>query len=175
MHEQLYCLKNNEGLILDILDNAKPLIAKATRGDLTDDDLVSWKKSVAKTIPEGSPGKQVTMNANEAGRLLKALNNNVEGETVLNRLEDLSKSSTSYLGELNDLYEEKNQLKIEKNEAENKYNQLLLEYNNLKKKLKTLEEETQRNKKLQDELNQDINELSQETDSLVEEIDKWQT
>ena len=29
--------------------------------------------------------------------------------------------------------------------------------------------------KLQDELNQDINELSQETDSLVEEIDKWQT
>ena len=41
--------------------------------------------------------------------------------------------------------------------------------------LKTLEEETLRNKKLQDELNQDINELSQETESLVEEIDKWQT
>ena len=78
-----------ESAFLDILDNAKPLIAKATRGDLTDDDLVSWKKSVAKTIPEGSPGKQVTMNANEAGRLLKALNNNVEGETVLNRLHGL--------------------------------------------------------------------------------------
>ena len=42
-------------------------------------------------------------------------------------------------------------------------------------KLKNLEDQTLRNKKLQDELNQDINELSQETDSLVEEIDKWQT
>ena len=35
-------------------------------------------------------------------------------ETALNRLESLSKSSTGYLGEINDLYEEKNQLKIEK-------------------------------------------------------------
>ncbi len=96
-------------------------------------------------------------------------------ETALNKLENLSKSSTSYLGEINDLYEEKNQLEIEKSEAENKYNQLLLEYDNLKKKLKILEEETLKNKKLQDEVNQDINELSQETDSLVEEIDKWQT
>ena len=96
-------------------------------------------------------------------------------ETALSRLKSLSVSPTSYLGELNDLYEEKNQLKIEKSEAENKYNQLLLEYDNLKKKLKILEEETLKNKKLQDEVNQDINELSQETDSLVEEIDKWQT
>ncbi len=96
-------------------------------------------------------------------------------ETALNKLESLSKSPTSYLGEINDLYEEKNQLKIEKSEAENKYKQLLAEHNSLKKKLKTLEEETLRNKRLQDELNKDINELSQESDSLVEEIDKWQT
>tara|TARA_B100001123_G_C14912345_1_gene868302 strand:- start:430 stop:753 length:324 start_codon:yes stop_codon:yes gene_type:complete len=96
-------------------------------------------------------------------------------KTALNKLEGLNKSSTSYLGEINDLYEEKNQLKIEKSEAENKYNQLLLEHNNLKKKLKILEGETLKHKKLQDDLNQDINELSQETDSLVEEIDKWQT
>tara|TARA_B100000029_G_scaffold202890_1_gene201117 strand:+ start:38 stop:361 length:324 start_codon:yes stop_codon:yes gene_type:complete len=96
-------------------------------------------------------------------------------EIVLSRLKSLSESPTSYTGEINDLYEEKNQLEIEKSESENKYNQLLLEHNNLKKKLKALEEQTLRNKKLQDELNQDINELSQETDSLVEEIDKWQT
>tara|TARA_Y100001970_G_C13528502_1_gene506496 strand:- start:177 stop:500 length:324 start_codon:yes stop_codon:yes gene_type:complete len=96
-------------------------------------------------------------------------------EIALSRLRTLSESPISYSGEINDLYEEKNQLEIEKSESENKYNQLLLEHNNLKKKLKTLEEQTLRNKKLQDELNQDINELSQETDSLVEEIDKWQT
>ena len=96
-------------------------------------------------------------------------------EIALSRLRTLSESPISYSGEINDLYEEKNQLEIEKSESENKYNQLLLEHNNLKKKLKTLEEQTLRNKKLQDELNQDINGLSQETDSLVEEIDKWQT
>ena len=96
-------------------------------------------------------------------------------ETALSKLEGLSKSPTSYLGEINDLYEEKNQLEREKSEAENKYNQLLLEHNNLKKKIKALEDETLKNKKLHDELNQDIDELSQETDSLVEEIDKWQT
>ena len=96
-------------------------------------------------------------------------------ETALNQLEALSKSSTSFLGQINDLYEEKNQLKIEKNEVETKYNNLILEHNNLKNKLKALEKETLKNKKLQDDLNQDIQELSQETDSLVEEIDKWQT
>ena len=96
-------------------------------------------------------------------------------EIALSKLKSLSEMPETFDGEINDLYEEKNQLEIEKSESENKYNQLLLEHNNLKKKLKTLEEQTLRNKKLQDELNQDINELSQETDSLVEEIDKWQT
>jgi|TARA_B100000579_G_scaffold395640_1_gene373839 uncharacterized coiled-coil DUF342 family protein len=96
-------------------------------------------------------------------------------ETALNKLKILSETPSNYLGKINDLYDEKNQLEIEKKEAENKYNQLIDEHSNLKKKLKELEKETMKNKKLQDELNQDINELSQETDSLVEEIDKWQT
>ena len=96
-------------------------------------------------------------------------------ETVLSKLKSLSESPSSNLTEINDLYEEKNQLEIEKNEAENKYNQLILEHDNLKKKLKALEQQNLRSQKLQDEVNQDINELSQETDSLVEEIDKWQT
>ena len=92
---------------------------------------------------------------------------------------ELSKYSWFNLGGPAELFfkpENKNQLiEFLKHIKENKYNQLLLEHNNLKKKIKTLEEETLRNKKLQDELNQDINELSQETESLVEEIDKWQT
>ena len=96
-------------------------------------------------------------------------------ETALNKLESLSKSPASYLGEINDLYEEKNQLEIEKREAENKYNQLITEHQDLKKKLKAIEETTEKNKRMEDELNQDIKQLSDETDSLVEEIDKWQT
>ena len=96
-------------------------------------------------------------------------------ETALNKLKILSETPSNYLGKINDLYDEKNQLEIEKKEAENKYNQLILEHDNLKKKLKALEQQNLRSQKLQDEVNQDINELSQETDSLVEEIDKWQT
>jgi|TARA_Y100000817_G_scaffold253965_1_gene206878 chromosome segregation ATPase len=96
-------------------------------------------------------------------------------ETVLSKLKSLSGTPKSYIGQINELYEEKNQLEIEKKEAENKYNQLILEHDNLKKKLKALEQQNLRSQKLQDEVNQDINELSQETDSLVEEIDKWQT
>ena len=92
-------------------------------------------------------------------------------ETALSRLQNLSKSSTSFIGQINDLYEEKNQLKIEKNEIETKYSTLLAEHKNLKNKISALEKETLKNKKMQDELNQDIQDLSQETDSLVEEID----
>ena len=66
-------------------------------------------------------------------------------ETALNKLMSLSKSSTSHIGDINDVINEKNQLKIEKNEIENKFNQLLEEHNNLKSKLKNLEEENKKN------------------------------
>ncbi len=96
-------------------------------------------------------------------------------ETALNRLKSLSENSTGNLGEINDLYEEKNQLEIEKQEAENKFSQLIVEHENLKKKLKNLEERNAKNKRAEDEFNQEIRQLSDETDSLVEEIEKWQT
>tara|TARA_Y100001970_G_scaffold218168_1_gene267504 strand:- start:2221 stop:2544 length:324 start_codon:yes stop_codon:yes gene_type:complete len=96
-------------------------------------------------------------------------------ETALSRLKSLSENPSGNASEINDLYEEKNQLEIEKREAENKYNQLITEHQDLKKKLKAIEETTEKNKRMEDELNQDIKQLSDETDSLVEEIDKWQT
>ena len=96
-------------------------------------------------------------------------------ETALSKLKSLSKSSPSDLGEIKDLYEEKNQLEIEKKAVENKYNELIKEHQNLKIKLKSIEEKNGKNKKAEDEFNQEIRELSDETDSLVEEIEKWQT
>ena len=96
-------------------------------------------------------------------------------ETALSKLKSLSKSSPSDLGEIKDLYEEKNQLEIEKQAVENKYNELIKEHQNLKIKLKSIEEKNGKNKKAEDEFNQEIRELSDETDSLVEEIEKWQT
>ena len=96
-------------------------------------------------------------------------------ETALDKLKSLTENPISFSSGINDLYEEKNQLEIEKRDMEHKYNKLLSEHKSLKVKLNELESETLKNKKLQDDFNQDINELSQETDSLVEEIDKWQT
>tara|TARA_E500000331_G_C16788899_1_gene511426 strand:- start:211 stop:534 length:324 start_codon:yes stop_codon:yes gene_type:complete len=96
-------------------------------------------------------------------------------ETALSKLKSLSENPSASASEIHDLYEEKNQLEIEKREAENKYKQLITEHQDLKKKLRAIEESTERNKKIEDELNQDIKQLSEETDSLVEEIDKWQT
>ena len=95
-------------------------------------------------------------------------------ETVLEKLTNLSRSSKSYANSIDDLYVEKNQLQSEKNETESKYKQLLLEYNNLKQKLKILENKYSKKKQLQEQFSQDINELGEETESLVEEIEKWQ-
>ena len=95
-------------------------------------------------------------------------------ETVLEKLTNLSRSSKSYVGNIDDLYLKKNQLQSEKNEIESKYKQLLLEYNNLKQKLKILEGKYSKKKQLQEQFSQDIDELGEETESLVEEIEKWQ-
>ena len=49
------------------------------------------------------------------------------------------------------------------------------EHKFLKEKIKKLQFEANENSKLEERFNQDIEELSQETESLVNEIDKWQT
>ena len=95
-------------------------------------------------------------------------------ETALEKLKSLSSSYSGGQNEINDLYVEKNQLQSEKNEIENKYKQLILEYNNLKERLKMAENKYSKTKKMQEQFNQDIDELGEETESLVEEIEKWQ-
>ena len=48
------------------------------------------------------------------------------------------------------------------------------EHKFLKEKIKKLQMEVNKRTELEDRFNQDIEELSQETESLVNEIDKWQ-
>ena len=48
------------------------------------------------------------------------------------------------------------------------------EHKYLKEKIKNLQLEVNKKSKLEDKFNQDIEELSQETENLVSEIDKWQ-
>ena len=72
------------------------------------------------------------------------------------------------------LENKKNQLEIEKIELVKKYNFLKNEYEQLKVKLdyfdKLRKEENKKEKKFEEK----IDELNQETDILINEIDKWQ-
>ena len=62
-----------ESAYIDIIDQAHPLLEKAAREPLTEDDLDRWMLEVSTSIPEGSPGKQVTMNVNAAAKLVSAI------------------------------------------------------------------------------------------------------
>ena len=70
---------------------------------------------------------------------------------------------------------QKNQLEIEKQELEEKYKSLSSDYGNLTKKLDEFENKEKTEKKKQIEFSEKIDELNQETDTLLDEIDKWQT
>ena len=49
------------------------------------------------------------------------------------------------------------------------------EHNYLKNKIEQLRKEVNKKSVLENQFNQEIEELSQETESLVNEIEKWQT
>jgi hypothetical protein len=59
----------HEGGYLDLAEAARPFIAKAARGEWSDADTAAWLEIVPKTIPEGSPGKSATSNANDFGKV----------------------------------------------------------------------------------------------------------
>ena len=100
-------------------------------------------------------------------------------ETNLNQLiEKLGQLNTSYSQHtlINKSVEiEKDSIKSKKDELEKKNQENLREHKYLTDKVKKLEQELKSKKELEKKFNQDINDLNQETLSLVEEIEKWQT
>ena len=58
---------------------------------------------------------------------------------------------------------------------EEKYKSLTEDYNNLSKKLDEFQNQEKIESKKQLEISQKVDELNQETDILLEEIDKWPT
>ena len=93
------------------------------------------------------------------------LNSALEKLKNLNFVNPKLKEHTDYLDN------KKNQLEIEKQQLEEKYRTLLSDYDELKQKIK-VQNQTQKNRELK--FNEKIDELNQETDILIEEIDKWQ-
>ena len=72
------------------------------------------------------------------------------------------------------LSNQKNQLEIEKKELQNKHSDLVREHQKLKDQLKIIKDKNSKHKLDQLKFNEKIDELNQETDILLDEIDKWQ-
>ena len=94
---------------------------------------------------------------------------------ALTKLKNLNLKNPDLKKNIENLSSQKNQLEIEKQELEDKYKSLLDEYNNLSKKLDEFQNFEKIEQKKQIEFSEKIDELNQETDTLIDEIDKWQT
>ena len=94
---------------------------------------------------------------------------------ALTKLKNLNLKNPNIKKNIENLNSQKNQLEIEKQELEEKYKSLTDDYNNLSKKLDEFQSLEKIEKKKQIEFSEKIDELNQETDTLLDEIDKWQT
>ena len=107
------------------------------------------------------------------------MNSVIEKEKKLNlaltKLKNLNLKNPDIKKNIKNLSLQKNQLEIEKQELEEKYKSLMDDYNNLSKKLDEFQIQEKIEKKKQMEFSEKIDELNQETDTLLDEIDKWQT
>ena len=93
---------------------------------------------------------------------------------LIDKLNSLSLSYSQPNYELEKIKTEKNELANKKKEIEKQNQDLMREHKYLKEKIKKLQLEVNKKSELEARFNQDIEELSQETESLVSEIDKWQ-
>ena len=107
------------------------------------------------------------------------MNSVIEKEKKLNlaltRLKNLNLKNPDIKKNIENLSIQKNQLEIEKQELEEKYKSLTDDYNDVSKKLDEFQSLEKIEKKKQIEFSEKIDELNQETDTLLDEIDKWQT
>ena len=91
-------------------------------------------------------------------------------------IEKISNLSLSYSHSDEDkekIISERDQINLEKKRIEKKNLELIKEHRMIKQKLLNLQSEISKKSDLEDKFNQDINELTQETEYLVNEIEKW--
>tara|TARA_B000000609_G_C24111416_1_gene314196 strand:- start:488 stop:811 length:324 start_codon:yes stop_codon:yes gene_type:complete len=93
---------------------------------------------------------------------------------LIDKLNSMSLSYSQPSYELEKIKTEKNELANKKKLIEKQNQELMREHKYLKEKIKKLQLEVNKRAELESRFNQDIEELSQETESLVNEIDKWQ-
>ena len=106
------------------------------------------------------------------------MNSILEKEKKLNlaltKLKNLNLENPDIKKNIEILDEQKNQLEIEKTEIEKKYKTLVDEHENLTRKLEDFQNKEKIEEKKRLEFSEKIDELNQETNTLMDEIDKWQ-
>tara|TARA_B100000963_G_scaffold344863_1_gene348127 strand:- start:27 stop:350 length:324 start_codon:yes stop_codon:yes gene_type:complete len=93
---------------------------------------------------------------------------------LLNKLNSINLTYSQPTFEVEKIKSEKNEILRQKNEIEKRNQELLREHKYLKEKIKSLQLDAKKRAELEDNFNQEIEELSQETENLVSEIEKWQ-
>ena len=93
---------------------------------------------------------------------------------ALEELKNLDLTNPVLENNIENLNLQKNQLEIEKNELEKKYKELIDQNEILSKRLDEFRGKEKAEERKQIEFSEKIDELNQETDTLLEEIDKWQ-
>lgn len=95
-------------------------------------------------------------------------------EQVLKRLSTMSNKVIKMNSDIDSLNSEKNQLLREKEESEKNFKNLLKQHQELKSALEKIDKEVSHKFGNKDNFNQKIDELNQETETLIDEIEKWQ-
>ncbi len=93
---------------------------------------------------------------------------------LISKLNSLSLTYSQPTYEIEKIRTEKNEIFRQKIEIEKKNSELIREHKHLKEKIEKLQIEVKKKLDLENNFNQEIEELSQETENLVSEIEKWQ-
>ena len=96
-------------------------------------------------------------------------------EDVLNKLNTLSSKVVKMNEHIDSLNLEKNQLLSEKEESDKNYLNLYKQHGQLKRDLEKINKDVNHKFGSKNNFNQKIDELNQETENLIDEIEKWQT
>jgi len=94
---------------------------------------------------------------------------------VLRKLNSMSNQAIKMNDDINFLNLEKNQLLREKEESQKNFKKLSKQHEELKYELEKINKDVNYKFGNQNNFNQKIDELNQETETLIDEIEKWQT
>jgi len=96
-------------------------------------------------------------------------------ENILKKLSLMSNKVNKMNNNINSLNLEKNQLLREKEENEKNFQALSQQHRDLKTELEKINKDVTHQFGNKNNFNQKIDELNQETENLIDEIEKWQT